>query len=309
MLCSVKARNHKEMKLINPSTRLRAAVNVVDSGYTHTCRSSTCCHASHDPGYNWIEAEIPEGVEVHTYAGNPSEHQSTCLHEEYVESHTAEGIPLNAPEWSKTLDTRRYNHPCHYGEWVKVDKDEEFTVVKLMTASNNRHYQGYVEGKLFATKDGVRDDTKEYRKVRFDRKLKAETSRFVAAGLTPEEAFRLFKIGREQWTGEQEGLLIELAATLRISKQGLIKLGWANSRRVQQEIIARHSLGIPSMSHPRTQAFAAKALWVFHKAKPTAEDYSKVSDEQSSPIRNSSAEDVPSLRPGLVSLETLFAAV
>ncbi len=305
MLCSVKARNHKEMELINPSTRLRAAVNVVDSGYTHTCRSSTCCHASHDPGYNWIEAEIPEGVEVHTYPGSPSEHKSTCLREEYVESHTAKGIPANAPEWSKTLNTRESKCGYKYGEGVEVSQDGDFTIVQLLVGRGT----SWVQKELFATRDGAGNHTKEYKQFRFNRKLKFETTRFVEAGLTNEEAFRLFKIGREQWTGEQEGLLIELAATFRVSKQGLIKLGWANSCRVQQEIIVRHSLGIPRMSHPRTQAFAAKALWVFHKAKPTAEDYSKVSDEQSSPIRNPSAEDVPPLRPGLVSLASLFPAV
>ncbi len=282
------------MKLINPSERLRAAVAVLRSGYTQTCRTSNCNHASHDPGYDWIEAKI-DGVEIYTYPQDGHSHGCTCLMQEYVESHTAKGIPANAPKWAYTLDTRHEDSWRYVsGKGVEVSKDGDFTVVRLLGADTNRWKQ--IE--LFATKDGVNDHTKLYRKICFEKMKKDTLARYCAGGLTGEEAERLFQIGKEQWTHEQAGILMRLAPQLRQSRHSLVELAAAHSCRRQQGIIRQFGLvEIPEMSHPRTQSFADKALFVFHGKKPQPA-------EQAPTITT-----LQSRQPGLVSLSALFSAV
>jgi hypothetical protein len=44
-------------QIINPSPVLIAYLGNPEIQYTQACTSDTCCHASHDEGYDWIEVE------------------------------------------------------------------------------------------------------------------------------------------------------------------------------------------------------------------------------------------------------------
>jgi hypothetical protein len=45
------------MKIINPSPVVVLHFGNPEVQYEQTCTSDTCCHASHDPGYHWVEVE------------------------------------------------------------------------------------------------------------------------------------------------------------------------------------------------------------------------------------------------------------
>ncbi len=292
----------KIITLVNPSVRLLAAViRVVQTGYTRTCRSNTCSCASHDSGYDWAEVEINDDFEdqIHTYSGSQSSYKTTCLKQEYVESHTAQGLPANAPEWAYTLENRRSENGYRYGQGVDVESDGDLTVVKLMVSRNSStQMRGwYVEEKLFATKDGKSDHTKEYRRMRFERLRTKELNRFRDFGLTDNEAERFFKIGKEQWTKEQECLLIENAAVLRQLRGYLRDLSRAVSSKKQMHLADGAGLReiVSGMTCPRTQAFAQKALWIFHGETPDGE------------TEKLPASGDPDVRPALVSLEIAFS--
>lgn len=257
--------------LKNPSDRLLAALGLSPKhvSYQRTCHNSTCCCTSHETGYSYIEVELSalDDVEVHEYAGSVSSHGRTVLREEYVEAHTARGLPKNAPSWAYTLESRRCDSGVIYtGSGVDVTKDGEFKIVKLMEAFKH----GYREANLFATKDDVHDHTKQYRRLRFQRLRTERLRRFTESGLTPPEADRLFEIGKEQWAREQEPHLISWANNLRTAAPDhLQKMANSHSRSVLAEAANRAGVleTISGMSHPRATAFAAKALWVFHGEK------------------------------------------
>lgn len=292
----------KVVTLIDPSERLLAAVTrVIKNGYRQTCTSSTCNHFSHDPGYSWVEVEIEDDFEkeIHVYPGTPRTHRWSCLKAEYIEAHTAQGLPANAPQWAFTLDTRRNDGPYCHGEGVTVEQDGPYTVVKLMVANNSCVAMSgwFVERNLFATIDGVSDDTKAYRKMRFERLRENEVSRYKAAGLNQSEAERLFKIGKDQWTREQESILIENAPLLRNLRSYLRDLAVTVARKRQMYFARPAGLAdiVSAMSSPRTQAFATKALWVFYGQKPNGETEELVSST------------APDTRSPLVSLGEAFS--
>lgn len=84
------------MKIKNPSQKLQAilaiSAHITSRGYVATCRSNTCSHASHDPGYDWIEVDgIPADLakRICRIPGNPHSHEWHCLPEEL------EGQPIH----------------------------------------------------------------------------------------------------------------------------------------------------------------------------------------------------------------------
>ncbi|MES2622778.1 MAG: hypothetical protein V4576_00025 [Patescibacteria group bacterium] len=252
----------KSIYAVNPSRRLLAAGKVTDSGSTRTCMSDTCSCASHDSGYSWANIELPDDVEIHVYPGNVHCHKSTCLMQEYVEHHTAQGLPANAPEWAYTLNSRWDMGDHHFGQKVEVKTDGDYTVVFLIEGVK----RSLVERQLFATKDGKNDHTKQYRSERFLRFKKERTQQFLSAGLTKDEAERLFSIGKEQWMRELERHLFANASQFRVGLGGLIDLAQAYSSRDQ--LLSLRTLGIDlKISFPRTQAFGMAALFVFHNIK------------------------------------------
>lgn len=259
------------MTIINPSVRLLAVLNInsEDRQYRRTCNTRTCSCFSHESGYYFIEVEqLPEGVKVHEYPGSPHTHRWTVLREEYVEAHTAKGLPANAPQWAYTLDSRSCRNSVTYGENVEVVEQGEFTVVRL------RQYSGLYPKvmKVFATKNGTADNTAEYKKWNYETLRDEKIADFVQEGLSEKEAVRLFEIGREQWTGEQTSRLIEFRDTFRKTQRGLVLMCRSFGRR-EQTVVAtewRMIQEFENLSCPRTQALAQKALWVFHGLKDSA---------------------------------------
>jgi hypothetical protein len=291
----------KVITLVNPSARLLELVRVVESGYKQTCHTHTCTHSSHEPGYSWAKVEIEDSFEekIHTYPATERSYATTCLRQEYVEDHTAKGIPENAPRWAWTLDSRCDAGSYCNGEGVDVVFDEGFTVVKLMAARNSTH-KGcgwYAEIRLFATRDGKADDSKVYRQMRFSRTRREKIATYVSSGFRETEAERLFKIGNEPWTHEFTPRLLENAARLRDLRGYLRDLSLAVSRQRQQHFASGAGLisVIAGLSCPQTQAFALKALWVFYGEKGS----------------NGEREELPDLRKSddLVSLADAFAAI
>ena len=284
----------KTISLENPSKLLIAAVKVVEKEYIRTCLASNCNHSSHEPGYDWFQVEVEDDFEpqIHIYPGTPSSHSWCCLKEEHLQRFAAKGIPPNAPQWAYSLDTLSYKCGYAYGQGVDVAIDGNFTVVKLMVSSNSRH-RDYREDKIFATREGKTDDTKEYRKMKYNTR-KERLADFQISGLNLSEAERLFKIGNEQWTREQESLLIANAPLLRDLRGYLRDLARAESRMRQSALAVQAGLinVISGMSCPRTQSFALKALWVFYGEKDA----------------NGKREELPDLktRPELTSLGDLF---
>lgn len=271
----------KKIELRNPSVRLLATLGLTskDVKWEQTCRSSTCSCASHDSGYNFVEVEesLVDGAGIHYYGGSVHSHGSTVLREEYIERFTAKGIPSNAPRWAYTLNTSRTECGYCYGKYVTVEQDGDFTVVKLMESRNSCVSMSgwFVEANIFATKDSVGNHTAEYRKNRFERLRNQRVAEFVEKGLSTDEAHRLFQIGKERWTREQEPLLIASAETLRqVSPYHLNRMATRYSGRA---LLATAREGgvfdlVLGMSHPRSVAFSKKALWVFHGEKVTEEE-------------------------------------
>lgn len=266
------------MKIINPSSRLLVKLGLTedDVKYKRTCMSSTCSCASHDSGYHFIEIEkIPDGVEIHTYSGTPRSHPYNVLHEEYVEAHTAKGLPKNAPAWAFTLDTRKYSSGgTTYGEHVEVVIEGEFTVVRHFNHSGLKS----AVVNLFATKNGKVDNTAEYKQWNFQKVRAERITELTDAGLTDEEAHRLFQIGRVQWTREQTPRLIEFRNTFRKSMRGLVEMASRVSCRDQSAAAAEWGMSkeFRGLSSPRTQALAYKALWVFHSLREVGVRFQKM---------------------------------
>ena len=280
----------------NPSVRLLNALGFTekDLSYQQTCHNRTCGCMSHDSGYYYVMATIPEGLAIHHYPGSAHCHGHDVLHEEYIEDKTAKGLPANSPKWAYTLDTRKVSSGVIYtGKGVDVSTDGNFTVVRLMDSSK----YGWREANVFATRDGVHDHTKEFRRMRFTRLRTERLEDFRLGGLTDEESERLFQIGKEQWTREQEGLLIVNAPALRqVSGYHLKKMATRHSRSALNAVAQQAGVLelLEGLSHPRATAFAMKALWVFH-GKKINEEVKEVSSLQD--------------RPGLVNLEALFAGL
>ncbi len=252
--------------IINPSARLLENLVVIEKGYEQTCRSSTCTCMSHDSGYSWVKAEIPEEVKVHVYPGSPSSHRCTVLWEEYVERHTTKGLPRNVPDWAYTLDNRRYQPADYVGRGVEVSLDGEFTVVRLIVGNGRR----WMQENIFATKDGKGDHTSQYRYKKFTELKSLRLGEYHQAGVTLEEAERLFQIGKEKWTFEFLPVLLEDPDLLRNSAVHLNTLAQTEAGWKQIAVAEVGGLEglVGRMSCPRRQEFARKALWVFHKTKP-----------------------------------------
>jgi hypothetical protein len=251
--------------LQNPSSRLLAALGLIseDCQYERTCHSDTCCCASHDSGYHYVEIDsLPQGLEIHRYSGNVHCHGNTVLHSEYVSSHTCRNLPVNAPDWAHAIIDEKYpwsgSNRC-IGTDVDVTIDGDFTVVK-------RWDDGRLSN-IFATTDGLNDHTSTWKKMNFDRLKQQTIAEYLEQGLTLEESERLFKVGKEQWTKEFIPRLIENRYTIRSVKDIVLLYDMARtlSGREQSQLAFR-SFGsevIKGLSCPRTQTFAGRALWVF----------------------------------------------
>ena len=226
---------------------------------------------SHDPGYTEIDAEVSDevAVRIRRTPHTPASHEDHWLEEEGW----PKGLPVNAPDWAKT--SSKIRHECGYchGIEAEVKMDGEFTVVRLMEGRNSCVLMGgwEVEKQIFATKDGVGDHTAEYKRFRFLRRKTQDVTRFEEAGLTNEEAQRLFGVGKEQWSREFEPRILRFVAEFRAANVPLLaELARTDSGR-QQENLARSAgltEAVKGLSCPRTEALASRVLWVFHGKKP-----------------------------------------
>ena len=90
----------KTITVVNPTKRLLSVmVNPVTS-WVQTCMSDTCCHASHDAGYEEVTGEVDEEVTVKEVGGCPSSHPYTIrtdddrgkAYEEYINAQWALNI-------------------------------------------------------------------------------------------------------------------------------------------------------------------------------------------------------------------------
>ncbi len=87
----------KTITVVNPTKRLLSVmVNPVTS-WVQTCKSDTCCHASHDAGYEEVTGEIEDHIAVKEVGGCPSSHPYTIrtdddrgkAYEEYIDAQWA----------------------------------------------------------------------------------------------------------------------------------------------------------------------------------------------------------------------------
>ncbi len=262
--------------IVNPSQKLRSLISILSEGWVQTCHTGNCNCFSHDSGYTEVVAEVSDEVaaRIRKTPHTPASHESHWLEEEGW----PEGLPKNAPDWACT--SSKIRHECGYchGTQPRVETDGDFTVVKLMEGRNSCVLMSgwETEKQIFATRDGVGDHTAEYKKFRFLRRKTKDVARFEEAGLTTDEAHRLFGVGKEQWAREFEGGLLnpETAAQCRSSRDGLCAVATAHSRNAQERAMEHYQLAVGSKSYPRTQAFAVRALWVFHGLREVPPDFS-----------------------------------
>ncbi len=259
------------MTIVNPSRKLQALITILNKGYEQTCHTDNCNCMSHDSGYDWVEAEVSDEVaaRIRKTPGNPSSHPCSWLEEEGW----PKGLPTNAPDWARTSSKIRYECGYCHGTQPRVETDGDFTVVKLLEGKNScvRMCGWEVEKEIFATKDGVGDHTAEYKKFRFLRRKTQDVARFEEAGLTNQEAHRLFGVGKEQWSREFEPRIFGFAAEFRGANVPLLaELARTISGRRQENLARSAGLteAVNGLSCPRTEALASRALWVFHGKKP-----------------------------------------
>ena len=250
-------------KFINPSKELTAAsIAVVASGYVPTGTKK-----AEAEGYYWADLLVPAGLipDICTCQETEHRYERSLLAFEVDEFRTAKGLPKNAPEWARTLESRHLGvdgKEC-LGAGVEVVHYGEFTVVQLIKGGNG----GWVEKDVYATRDGVNDHTKEFRVDRSE-SIKAEKILFlIEKGLTEDEAERLFGIDKNEWSPGQKSFIVYAAESLRkMLEVSLCKLSTAVSRSIQDSILKTEGVydAAGDMSCPAIQGAAQKALWIFH---------------------------------------------
>lgn len=178
-------------------------------------------------------------------------------------------LPKNAPDWARNVpDTRRTDKGLCFGEWISVGNDGEFVVVKWMKGRNNAHIETgkWFSTRVFATRDGIRDDTVEFSRFDLDRRKAAECKEFKLLGLTDSEAERLFDIAKARTPAEKALMSKYCEAFRKLHPNELKQIAFAASDAHRVEVCARNKLisVFLGMKVPDIIVFAKAAAWVFH---------------------------------------------
>ncbi len=224
-------------------------------------------------GYFWIIIPFDEDFMKDVYITEPIDgirHGRSRLSEEILEMRHAKGLPGNAPEWAHTLESRRIDiDGVHLlGEGIDVIVQGDFKVIKLICARSDgpNGLSRWHEKELFATVDGENDNTKEYRRIRFEREMQLEAEHLEAFGLECREVVRFQEIPKKDWQIGQKDAILRYQNDFRnMTSQNVLDLATAVSATKQNHILEKAVLidTLSLMSCPQVQQLAQKALYVF----------------------------------------------
>ncbi len=185
-------------------------------------------------------------------------------------------LPRNCPDWARR-PIGTINRRGNAKDWHTVDVSVRsgFTVVTL----NHHHLtrKGNTKScqiRVFATRDGRRDHTGDYRRMTFGQFRQSELATYTENGLSRSEAFRLFEYGRIKkrkiWMKHYLEVLYRYKEFLRTEdgSRCLRDIAKADNFLSQRRSIYAWGVSVfESFRFDQAGLVAVLCLWVFHGVK------------------------------------------